>query len=856
MICKRWSMDRLSLARLRMFAKTKREKAMRLVGCVLIVVLSLWNCPMLVLGQSGVSTDPSVRTLQPGVKVTLLTEHPDLATPTGIATDKQGDVWLIACHTHFRPATYEGPEFDEVLVFDSQGKNRRVFYNRTKTTMQILLGSDGWVYLAQRDRILRVKDRDGDGRGDTEETVAVLETLADYPHNGLSGMAWHNDGGLIFSLGENFGKDWTLRGSDGRQLAGRGEGGVFHCSVEGKGLRRIAHGFWNPFGLWMRDDGILLAAENDPGSRPPCRLLHVVEGGDYGFQYVYGSAPVHPFVAWNGELRGTLGMIHPCGEGPCSVVELGGGVMVPSWSNHCIDYFPLKWSGATLVSEKIELLRGSDMFRPVAMVRADDRTFYYTDWVSPSYELHGMGRLWKMEIDPDAAPWIQREREPWTEQARLAEKLRRRAFDAANTPSLDELVGWIQGSDPFLADAAQSYLGDLAKGWTIEEFQALPRDQKLWVLVSLRKSSWNNPKWVQAVWSDRDPDIRFESLRWIADAVWREWQDEVEELLREPNLDYRLFEAAVATLNTLQGNPSAGVTDPKLIVAKVLDDAAPSRIRAYALRLAPPEHESLTPAVLRKLLSVPDDLLQTEVVRTLALKRTDEARRELASLLQREGFSDSIRLEAIAGLVGSVDAEQQSLLKTISETGTLPLQREARRVIRLSSPAVSEDATKRANDRSDVELWFSRLESMPGRGDPEAGRRIFFQSTGSSCAQCHRHDGRGNVVGPDLSLIARQGDSRSLLHSIVTPNRDVAPQFYCTLLELSDDTQFTGILLRSSSTEVYRNNFGQEVTFQKKDIVNRRELRTSLMPTGLLDPFTDEEVRDLLAFLTHDRSNR
>jgi len=84
----------------------------------------------------------------------------------------------------------------------------------------------------------------------------------------------------------------------------------------------------------------------------------------------------------------------------------------------------------------------------------------------------------------------------------------------------------------------------------------------------------------------------------------------------------------------------------------------------------------------------------------------------------------------------------------------------------------------------------------------------------------------------------------------------VAPQFYCTLLELSDDTQFTGILLRSSSTEVYRNNFGQEVTFQKKDIVNRRELRTSLMPTGLLDPFTDEEVRDLLAFLTHDRSNR
>jgi putative heme-binding domain-containing protein len=176
--------------------------------------------------------------------------------------------------------------------------------------------------------------------------------------------------------------------------------------------------------------------------------------------------------------------------------------------------------------------------------------------------------------------------------------------------------------------------------------------------------------------------------------------------------------------------------------------------------------------------------------------------------------------------------------------------------MRLSSPVVSEDVTNRAHERAEVDSWLSRLEAMPGRGDPEAGRRIFFHSTGSSCAQCHRHDGRGNVVGPDLSLIARQGDSRSLLQSIVTPNRDVAPQFYCTLLELSDDSQFTGILLRSSSTEVYRNNFGQEVTFQKKEIMSRRELRTSLMPTGLLDAFTDEEVRDLLAFLMQAPSTR
>ncbi len=233
--------------------------------------------------------------------------------------------------------------------------------------MHVKLGDDGWVYLAERDRILRVRDSDADGVGDQEENLAVLDTVADYPHNGLSGMAWHPSGGLIFSLGENFGKDWTLTARDKSQVSGRGEGGVFWMRADGQKMRRMARGFWNPFGLMVRADGEIFAAENDPGSRPPCRLLQIVEGADYGYQWVYGSAPVHPFVAWNGELRGTLGMIHPCGEGPSAIVQLGGGVLIPSWSNHAIEYFPLRRQGAGYKSERVEVIKGSEAFRPVGM---------------------------------------------------------------------------------------------------------------------------------------------------------------------------------------------------------------------------------------------------------------------------------------------------------------------------------------------------------------------------------------------------------------------------------------------------------------------------------------------------------
>ena len=61
--------------------------------------------------------------------------------------------------------------------------------------------------------------------------------------------------------------------------------------------------------------------DNDPDSRPPCRLLHIVEGGDYGYRFRNGRKGVHPFTAWNGELPGTLPMVAGTGEAPCGVLS-------------------------------------------------------------------------------------------------------------------------------------------------------------------------------------------------------------------------------------------------------------------------------------------------------------------------------------------------------------------------------------------------------------------------------------------------------------------------------------------------------------------------------------------------------
>ncbi len=818
-----------------------------------------------------------IEILQAGVKLTLLAEHPDLVTPTGIDVGPDGRIWLAACHTHFRPQGYTGPEHDEILVFDIAGKNRQVFYNKTDATMHVELGSDGWVYLAERDRILRVKDTDGDGVGDIEENIATLDTVADYPHNGLSGMAWHSDGGLLFSLGENFGKDWTLTARDGSRVSGRGEGGVFLCSADGKQLRRIARGFWNPFGLLARSDGEIFAAENDPGSRPPCRLLNIVEGADYGFQWVYGSAPIHPFVAWNGELRGTLGMIHPCGEGPSAIVELGGGVVIPSWSNHCIDFFPLRRKGAGYTSERIEIVRGGENFRPVCMSPGPDGAFYLTDWVFSSYELHSRGRLWKLEIDKASAPWVQMEREPMNEAALTAKALRQ----GNSSVSISRLFELAKGDDPYLSDAALTSLAKQSTSWTPESIRELPAADRVWALVALRRVDLNDEKWVRALIDDPDPDIQFECLRWIADAVLVSFKPQVEAIMISPSLGYRQFEAALATWNTLQGNPGAGVTDADVLVERIQSKAIPNQLKAFSLRLVPPSDPRLTVPLLAELRSTGNPLLAIEIVRTLSAQHSQESLALLATVASDDSESEVLRAEAICGLASSAEDEHVKLLTILAASSSKAIRDEALRSLRgrtLEHDAASilENVSKAHRDSSslvnavlhpetinehrpkldDTAAWTKRLTSLPDRPDAAAGRRIFFHSKVALCANCHRYDGRGNVVGTDLTLLSRQGEAKSILQSILQPNQNVAPQFYTTLLELDDGSVFSGILLRSSSVDVFRDSAGKERTFTKSEIVQRKELKTSLMPTGLVEQMTDQEIADLLAFLTLDSTDR
>ncbi|MFQ5733829.1 MAG: PVC-type heme-binding CxxCH protein, partial [Planctomycetaceae bacterium] len=270
------------------------------------------------------------------------------------------------------------------------------------------------VYVATRRDIFLYHDDNGDLKADRRQQIIKLKTKGDYPHNGLAGIAFDAMGWMYFGLGENLGADYTVIGSDGTKLSGGGEGGnLYRCRPDGSKLTKWATGFWNPHASCVDAFGRVFTVDNDPDSRPPCRLLHIIEGGDYGFRFRNGRKGLHPFTAWNGEIPGTLPMVAGTGEAPSGIVtyesdglpkEYIGNLLVTSWGDHRIDRFVLKPKGASFVSRAETLIQGGEEFRPVGLAVAPDGSLFCTDWVKRDYKLHGHGRIWRISRKKKTEP--------------------------------------------------------------------------------------------------------------------------------------------------------------------------------------------------------------------------------------------------------------------------------------------------------------------------------------------------------------------------------------------------------------------------------------------------------------------
>ncbi|SMP78285.1 putative heme-binding domain-containing protein [Neorhodopirellula lusitana] len=133
----------------------------------------------------------------------------------------------------------------------------------------------------------------------------------------------------------------------------------------------------------------------------------------------------------------------------------------------------------------------------------------------------------------------------------------------------------------------------------------------------------------------------------------------------------------------------------------------------------------------------------------------------------------------------------------------------------------------------------------------ENGRNLFHAA---QCATCHRFDGLGGDVGPDLTTVKNKFDARYLLESIIEPSKVISDQYGTKVVLLSDGTLLTGLMVKKDEqVEIYPvAKAGKEV---KPVVVDAEEIElvkdspVSQMPPSMLDPLNGDEVRDLIAYL-------
>jgi putative membrane-bound dehydrogenase-like protein len=797
------------------------------------------------------------RALDSQLEVTLFAQEPQILHPVACTYDSKGRLLVVESHTHFRPANYQGPKADRIQMLedtDGDGRADRIttFFEGTKATMDIALAPDGSIYVATRYEILRLRDTKGIGQADEHTRIVFLDTKGDYPHNGLSGLTFDASGNLLFGMGENLGVSYTLHGSDGTKFTGGGEGGnIFRCTADGAKLHRVATGFWNPFGVHVTKEGRMVAVDNDPDASPPCRLLHVVEGGDYGYQFRYGRSGRHPFQSWNGQLPGTIPMLAGTGESPCEVLryehhglpaEYFGNYLVTSWADHRLEKYELVPKGLSYSARQNIVVQGGKDFRPTGLAIAPDGSLMICDWVLADYQLHGKGSVWQVKPkQPFTKPstydlrTAELENKKKTQQvlealATSKEHLRKMLCDALplevqaeSIPLLKDkedvptLLNFLTIDDPFLRHLVVRHLAQhpalLAEA--SKTFSTKSQDVQLQLLLAQREAGGDYLQSIPEKLRSPHEEVRFLTLKWIADLALKQFRGAVETGLADTTLSPRMTLAYATALARIDQHEVSETLLADRFVARLSDTKLTDAQRLQFLRLVPVSHDKLTLALLTTLLSgTSDKALQDEVALSLLLHPK-------AKVANWQSLSNDPKVLPSA--------------KAILQLG-------------LASPTEVKDfsAGRPGSLIRDLPDWVNAFGTG---GSAEAGRQLFYAPRGPGCFRCHAVLGRGNDIGPDLTTIGRSEPVR-LIEALVHPSATVAPRYIPHSMVMHDGRILTGLLVRTYyDVCTYLSPEGKLFEVKSGDVAESSTTSRSLMPENLLNPLTDTQVKDLLAYL-------
>ncbi len=197
---------------------------------------------------------------------------------------------------------------------------------------------------------------------------------------------------------------------------------------------------------------------------------------------------------------------------------------------------------------------------------------------------------------------------------------------------------------------------------------------------------------------------------------------------------------------------------------------------------------------------------------------------------------------------------QRTLVEAV-RVGTLhvaEIDAASRRRLDQSQPEIAQawkELTSSSVTADRKEVLQRYLSALTGRGSSEKGRELFAKN----CANCHRVGGLGVDVAPDISD-SRVKTAEQILTDVLLPNQSIDGNYVGYVVTTVDGGNWSGVLAGDQGNSItLRVAGGDSMTILKSEIDTLQSTGLSLMPEGLEQNVTPEEMNDLITFIKNWR---
>jgi putative heme-binding domain-containing protein len=197
------------------------------------------------------------------------------------------------------------------------------------------------------------------------------------------------------------------------------------------------------------------------------------------------------------------------------------------------------------------------------------------------------------------------------------------------------------------------------------------------------------------------------------------------------------------------------------------------------------------------------------------------------------GFLENIRKVAI----GNLEDEDKAALGEL--TGPLPAPKDP----------LADLAPRAQVKQWSVDELAEKFATKKSGFNYERGKQMFAVA---QCYKCHRFAGQGGIQGPDLTASSQRFSIKDMLTAIIEPNKEISDQYEATVFQTEEETVIGRVANLNGDNLMVATNMldpGNFTNLKRSDIIDMKPSKASMMPSGLLDTLTEEEIFDLLVYL-------